>query len=107
MPQTELVRGMDEGGRWVQIPYVDKVVHFLLFAGFVFLWWQAWEERPARLARIVGAGIALAVLTELGQAIPILGRDAGLDDLVADLAGCGLAVVGILWAERRRVPASA
>jgi hypothetical protein len=107
MPQGDWVQGVERGGRWIQIPYFDKVVHFTLFAGFVVLWWLASDSPRARLVAILAAGLALAALTELGQAIPFLKRDAGLDDLAADLAGCVLAAAGVLWLARRRVPASA
>jgi VanZ family protein len=98
---------MEEGGRWIAIPHLDKLVHLILFGGFVGLWWRAVGDSAGRLMVIVAAGVALGVLTELGQAIPGLGRDAGLDDLVADLVGCVLAVALVRWWARRRAEGAA
>ena len=68
------------------IPNLDKVVHFAIFAVFGGLW------RLAGLTpiRIVAAGSVLAIVSEMGQAVPAVGRDPGLWDAVADIAGVAI-----------------
>ncbi|RUL88260.1 VanZ family protein [Tautonia sociabilis] len=67
----------------------DKVIHFVLFAGFGVLWRLA--GAPG-LATLLG-GVALAVLTELIQTIPALDRSADLPDLLTDLAALAVSLV--------------
>lgn len=81
----------------VGISHFDKLVHGLLFAGFGFLWIQSVHTRRGRTRVLVG-GVLLAALTELGQGLPIVGRDTDLLDGLADVVGLlvGL-VVGLGW----------
>ena len=70
---------------------LDKAIHFSMFAIFGLIWrWSGASLRSTLLG-----GVALAVLTELGQSIPALERSTDLDDLMADLAG--LAVPLLLY----------
>ena len=77
------------------VPNFDKLVHFSLFAGFAFLWLFAGRIKPHR---VVMTGIALTALTEIGQLLPIVNRDATWPDAGADLLGLaggfGLAALG-------------
>src|SRR5581483_2598325 len=57
------------------IPHLDKIVHFTLFLGFGLLWGWVARGQPRRLLLVVAAGLALAILTELGQAAPFVDRD--------------------------------
>lgn len=66
----------------------DKVVHAGMFSVFALLWRWSGASR----ARILAGGLAVAVLSELGQSIPGLDRTSDLADLLADLAGLGLAL---------------
>ncbi|QDV32472.1 VanZ family protein [Tautonia plasticadhaerens] len=66
----------------------DKVLHSGMFAVFALLWRWSGASR----ARILAGGLAVAVLSELGQSIPGLDRSSDLADLLADLAGLGLAL---------------
>ena len=77
------------------IPHLDKFVHFTLFAGFAFVW--AWSI-GGKIRAIFLAGVGLAILSELGQMMPIVNRDAGLDDGLADVAGvlAGLGTYALL-----------
>ena len=77
------------------LPHLDKVIHFGVFAVFGFL--GGWVFRlpgRSRFWPLVLGGLALAVISELGQMTAFVNRDAGLDDLTADMVGV---VVG-LWA---------
>jgi VanZ family protein len=90
-------------GRWLHVdesprhgmPHLDKVVHGMLFAGFGFLWLRALRAR-GRTARVLAIGLALAVLTELGQATAFIARDADPLDALADAAGLLLGL-GAAW----------
>jgi VanZ family protein len=87
------------------VPNLDKVVHATMFAGFGFLWMHAGPIDRRRAAWVLGLGLALAALTEAGQALPIVDRDANLGDLAADTAGLVLAIGGVILMERRARPA--
>lgn len=72
------------------IPHLDKLVHFSLFFGFGLLWGWAVAADRRRWLGVLAVGAVLAVLTELGQALPIIQRDAELGDGLADLTGLAL-----------------
>jgi VanZ family protein len=83
-----------------KLAQMDKVLHAALFAGFAFLWRRA--TSPRSVVVIAVSGIALAVITELGQATALVGRDADLMDGVADTAGTALGLLAAaLWESRR------
>jgi hypothetical protein len=79
--------------RLLALPYTDKVLHFLLFGSVVF-WLNLWlasgaAVRPHRVGPLPVAVVlpfGLALLEEGAQSLSTW-RSAGLDDLVADLAG--------------------
>jgi hypothetical protein len=83
--------GVDEGGWTWNIPHLDKIIHLGLFAIFAILW--ARVDLPRRSSGwtvslwIFGLGVILAILTEVVQDLPAIGRDSGLDDALADVAG--------------------
>ena len=82
-------------GRWVEfglsrsgglLPIdlpADKIAHALLFFVFGILWRRA----GLGLAPTILAGLAGAVVTELGQLVPLLERTCDLADFFADLGG--------------------
>lgn len=71
------------GSGWLPL---DKLAHMALFAGYGFLW--AWARSPTgRTAPILVGGLLLAALTEAGQALPFLKRDADVLDAMADALG--------------------
>jgi hypothetical protein len=76
----------------------DKIGHCGMFAAFAFLWRRG--TGPSSAAVIAISGIALAVITEVGQAIPIVNRDADTWDAMADCLGVaiGLVVAGVFQA---------
>ncbi|SIO59342.1 hypothetical protein SAMN05444166_6017 [Singulisphaera sp. GP187] len=70
----------------VGISHADKLVHAFLFAGFGFLWILAAPSRRGLIGVLV-VGILLAALTEIGQGLPIIGRDTDPLDGLADVVG--------------------
>jgi len=80
------------------IPSLDKIVHIMLFGGFVFLWcyyFQARQKSPKTLKIIFfwvyAAACFNGVLMEFVQRDYIPGRSFDLGDIIADMAGAGLA----------------
>ena len=85
---------------------IDKLIHFSMFAVFGLLWMRV-GSAGGRRGKVLAGGIILAVVTELGQLIPVLGRDAGLLDALADTGGliAGIVAAGWMaqkWARRSR-----
>ena len=86
----------------IRIPHADKAVHFGMFAAFGFLWIRAGRlPVAARVACVFGAAVALAVGTEVAQALPFIGRDPDALDALADIAGGAVGIaVAVLWARK-------
>lgn len=80
--------------------HLDKIVHAALFAGFGWSWMQAADSRRQRTLVLV-IGLAMAVLTELGQGLSFIRRDPDPLDSLADalglFLGMGLAHVQARW----------
>mgnify|MGYP001793166012 CR=1 FL=1 len=76
----------------------DKLVHAALYYGFAFLiWWMLPPiERLTRAGAVLGIGLIVAILMEIGQ-LYIPGRGADVFDVVADVAGLMAASAGIWW----------
>ncbi len=91
-------------------PGADKVVHFLMFGGFVFcivLDWvrqHSWRRAPAGVAvAAIAAGVGLAVLTEILQQTMQLGRTFEAADMAADISGAiisGIVTAAFLHKEK-------
>jgi len=80
---------------------IDKVVHFIMFAPFPFLFWQAFHKRVGKPYRLVACIlIALSLGLLLGGGIEILQgfvhRCPDLKDFRADAIGLFTTSVGIL-----------
>ncbi len=84
-----------------RIPNLDKVIHATLFAGFGYLAMRSGPPSGRRVAVVVAAGLVLAVVSEGGQALPFVHRDAGVEDALADCLGLGLSVGWVWWTSRR------
>ena len=97
MPRQLVPEGQGKSSPFA-IPHLDKVVHFGMFAGFGLLWAIA---RPGRARWIAAAGVLAAAATELGQLMPAVGRDAGLDDGLADVAGVAAGLIAAAVLARR------
>ena len=76
---------------WFQIPDLDKVIHAGIFVVLAVLWRRLTSSRRAIVAVVLGC-FALGALTELGQLLPIVRRNAELYDLVTDCIGV---IVGV------------
>lgn len=81
-----VVNKVGDETRLFEIPNFDKLVHAGLFVGFAFLWLKA-APAPKRFLPIVLGGLALTVVTELGQLTASVNRDARFDDGVFDMLG--------------------
>ncbi len=80
------------------IPNLDKIVHITLFGGFVYLWCYYFYRRqksPKTLKILFFWVYVIAcfngVLMEFIQRDYIPGRSFDLADIIADMAGAGLA----------------
>ena len=92
MPESRLPKSSQGRGWWfLSLPHHDKLVHAGMFVGFGLAWGMALRRGDAttRLGILAG-GLALALLTELGQ--PFFDRDAEWLDGVCDLLGTLLGV---------------
>jgi VanZ family protein len=79
----------------VNIPLIDKWVHFVIFAGFTYLWLsakQALDKRQGLIWFLWSGVLGLAVECLQGSGITT-GRSFELLDIVADLIGGGLGVL--------------
>lgn len=84
----EMMPAPEGGGMAIYMMPLDKIVHFGVFLGFAALLAHAiLRDGWARFRVVVLAGMAFAVISELGQLSPLVNRDAGLDDLTADMLG--------------------
>jgi hypothetical protein len=81
-----------EYGPWFKMPNFDKLVHAGIFVVFSVLWARVWTS-PRRYAWVALGGFGLAILTELVQRFPIVGRDASVADATTDAAGVLLGLV--------------
>lgn len=84
-------------GLQIPIPDLDKLIHATMFAGFGYFWMQNGRAMRGRALAVLGAGLALAIVTEIGQATEFVGRDASPFDVLADVAGLGLVVGGVRY----------
>lgn len=75
-------------------PPWDKVVHFIFYGALTILASIAFTKVPLPLLGLLIVGIGGA--DEIHQ-IFVPGRHAGLDDLLADTAGCFLALILSAW----------
>ena len=77
------------------IPFIDKWVHFALFAPFCFLWLLSWPSSSfSRLFIILLFGCFAGFLVEIFQKMfPALGRNYDFMDILADAVG---ALLGVL-----------
>ena len=93
-----MVEKVEEGSSWFDIPNLDKVVHWGIFVVFTVLWLRLGTSRW-RYAWVALGGLALAVVTEMVQTLPWIGRDGGLDDGITDVIGVVLGLIVARWIE--------
>jgi len=88
----------------VDVPLIDKWVHFLLFAVFSFLWLLSFSSTGiARLLLILACSISIGWLVEeLQGVLTFLGRSKETIDILADSIGGLLGVVIFAVAAKRK-----
>ncbi len=89
-----MVHELEDESSWFKIPNLDKVVHAGIFVGFSILWARALSSRR-RFALVALGGLGLAIVTELVQKLPVVGREGEIADALTDFAGV---LVGIVLA---------
>jgi len=94
MPQTVVSQAGGETG--FLIPHLDKVIHCGIFSVFAILWMKA-SPTPKRWITVLAAGLVLAIVTEVGQASPLVNRDCGLDDGLFDVLGVVVGLAASPW----------
>jgi hypothetical protein len=94
----ELVNEVEGESSFFEIPYLDKFIHWGVFAAFAVLWLRVGGSRH-RYAWVALAGGALAAVTEIVQQIPSIGRDAELADFAIDLFGVLIGIGAARWVE--------
>jgi hypothetical protein len=94
----DLVEEVESGSGWFEIPDLDKVVHWGIFVVFAVLWLRLGTSRW-RSAWVVLGGLATAVVSEVVQTHPSIGRDGNVADGVTDMIGVLLGLVVARWVE--------
>jgi len=86
--------GVESGLPW------DKANHAAAFVVLTLLAGRGWPElsRIALVLIMLAAGVGI----ELVQGLPVIGRDADVWDVVADMVGVAAGVAGLAWLSRRR-----
>jgi len=95
-----VLHNVESGSKPFFVPNLDKVVHLGIFAVFAFLWMRV-GTAPRRAWKVLFFGVALAAISELGQELPIIHRDAGFADGLADSAGVAVGIAASALAARR------
>lgn len=74
---------------WLNIPNLDKYIHFLMFFGLTLLLESGFEKisGKAQYLRTYLYAFGFACLSELIQLLFISGRSGDVKDLMADTAG--------------------
>lgn len=95
---SQYVQEAEENAPWFAFPNLDKIVHWGMFVVFAILWLRASRSRT-RYPAVALAGLGLAILTEVGQLLPQIGRDASLADGITDMIGLTLGLILARWLE--------
>ena len=79
----------------VQIPMIDKWVHFLIFAGFSFLWYLTMPKANAlKTCFLILLSFAIGYMVELIQGSSwVKGRAYEVNDVIADGIG---GIIGVI-----------
>jgi hypothetical protein len=88
---ADVIKEIEHKSPWFEIPDLDKVIHAGLFVGLAILWRRLAPSRRAIWAVLLG-GFALGALSELGQLVPFVNRNAELYDLATDCVGVAIGV---------------
>jgi hypothetical protein len=88
----------EQGSPWFEIPDLDKVIHWGVFVVFALLWLRLGTSRW-RFGWVALGGLAMAVGTELVQAIPFIDRDCEIADGISDMIGVSIGLLVAPWIE--------
>jgi hypothetical protein len=99
LPSENLPEQGDSGFWLFDLSFFDKLVHFSIFGVFAVLWSLAAPGR-ANTKKIIAGGLVLAVLTEIVQAIPAIGRQTDFDDGLCDIAGVLVGLAAMAYVSR-------
>lgn len=79
----------------MEIPFLDKIVHIVLFAIWSFLWMTYFTEFRIRNFIVVFiGGVLLGWFTEFLQGtLTLLHRNMDVKDILADIVGCALGLL--------------
>ena len=94
----QMVETVEDGSELFKIVNLDKFIHSGIFVVFALLSARVWSS-PRRFAWIALGGVIFAAITELGQLVPAVGRDASVPDVIADCAGVLIGIAAFPWAE--------
>lgn len=93
----------------VDVPFIDKWVHLVMFGGFTFLWLCARPLlRPRWLLIIFLMAVLLGAVIELLQGyLTVLGRSMEVMDALADAIGgsLGIGLFALLYMAGKKAPA--
>jgi hypothetical protein len=85
------VKEIEQESSWFRMPSLDKAIHAGIFVILPILWRRLSSSRREMGAIILG-GVGLGALTELGQLLPIVRRNADLYDFATD---CVAVIFGV------------
>jgi hypothetical protein len=95
----ELVQEVEGESAVFRIPHLDKLIHWGIFVGFAVLWLRVGESRR-RYAWVVIAGVGVAALTEVVQAlVPQIHRYGEIGDFLIDGLGVITGIAVAHWVE--------
>lgn len=83
---------------WLQLPNLDKLVHWGIFVAFTILWLRTGTSK-ARYTWVALGGLALTTISELVQELPAIGRDATVGDAIGDMIGVAIGLLVFRWVE--------
>jgi VanZ family protein len=100
LPKNERIPG------FFAFVHVDKFVHMGIFLVWSYLWMKV-AQPPHQGRRVFLVGVGLAILSELGQMMPFVHRDAGIADGLADILGVAVGMIAYLSTRKWLIKGSA
>jgi hypothetical protein len=95
---VDWIEETEQGSGWFEIPNLDKLIHWGIFVAFAVLWLRVGRSRW-RYAWVALGGLALAVITEVVQSLPLVARDGNVADSVSDMIGIAIGLIVARWIE--------
>lgn len=89
---------------WTEIPLLDKWVHVMIYLVFAFLWRVEWERSGGsssvfwqRTYWVLGTSAVMGICLEVLQAVLQSGRYFEVLDIIANIIGALIALIGYHW----------